>query len=634
MINLKRYKKSILIVGTFFVLYTFAWIVFFQNARIDMHQQRAPIQKTIDTSFIAPSVLSEKTRVQNKVVAEKLDLERKIIKPTTPQKVAEITRVIKQQGGEILRSSPGIIVAHIPKASEEQIQQSLIATNSTKSLEVDYPTFLTVDNPDWGVKRIKAPDVWETTKADGIKIAVIDTGIDYNHKDLQGRYAGGYDTANDDTDPYDDHGHGTHVSGIVSTALDGAGLVGVAPGGQILAVKALGADGSGYISDVVEAVDWAMNNGSQVMNFSLGTTYDSQTLEDKLNEAAAKGIVLVAAAGNTSGGSLLYPAAYGSVISVAATDSNDNFASFSSVGAELAAPGVAVTSTIPGGGYATWSGTSMAAPHVAATVGLMIANKQTTIRQNLQNTAIDLGPSGKDSYYGYGLVHAKPAALGEDVLAPVVSVLSPENNSTVHGQVEVQLDVQDENTVNSVKLFINNLQVQEWSQAPYTYSWNTTGKDGAYELLVQAKDEYDNTGEAKISVTVSKDPLTPTPTASPTPTLTQVKQQEQSGDVRQDINQEQAAENRQNYNHVPNSPQEEAQKSEEKKGGTESHAPEVSNINERNQKPDTLPAQASENAQGKGVKGVTNIEKPPKNLFDAFFDNIRRSITTVRQSFR
>lgn len=599
--HFKKYKKAIILGAIFFFFYTFSWLAAFNNARTEKQEKQ---QLTESKPFITNTALTGKTNVKNKVIAEKLDLERKIIKPTTPQKVAQITSIVKEQGGEILKSSPTLIVARIPKETEEKINQSLTATNSTKTIEVDYPTFLTADNPDWGVKRIKAPDVWDTTTATGIKVAVIDTGIDYNHSDLQGRYAGGYDTANDDTDPFDDHGHGTHVSGIVSTALDGAGLAGVAPGGQILAVKALGGDGSGYISDVVEAVDYAMRNGAQVMNFSLGTTYDSQALEDKLNEAAGRGIVLVAAAGNTSGGSLLYPAAYGSVISVSATDINDNFAGFSSVGAEIAAPGVSVTSTVPGNGYASWSGTSMAAPHVAATVALMLANNQTNIRQALQNTAIDLGPSGKDSYYGYGLVHAKPATLGEDVLAPIVTFLMPENESTVYGEVEIKLDVQDESKVTSIKLFANNEQLQEWTESPSAYTWSTSGKEGKYELRIEAQDEYDNKGEAKITVTVSKDPLTPTPTITPKPTQHQMKQQGQSGSVRQDINQEQAAQNRKDYQNVPNSPQEAAKKSEENKQSIQ-QAPDVSNINERNQKPDSASVNASENSKGKDVKGTS-----------------------------
>jgi hypothetical protein len=597
--NTKAYKKYLIFGIAFFILYALTWTLVFRNERNDNEASKKALESM---PFVAKSKLEGKTSVDSKQIVQKLDLQRKIIRPSSPQRVAEINRIIQQQGGEIIKSDANIIVAHLPKDKEEQINQELESTNSTSTIEVDYPTFLTADNPDWGVKRIKAPDVWDTTTASGIKVAVIDTGIDYNHSDLQGRYAGGYDTANDDNDPYDDHGHGTHVSGTIATALNGSGLAGVAPGVQILAVKALHGDGTGYISDVVEAVDYAMRNGTQVMNFSIGTSYNSSALEEKLNEAAARGIILVAAAGNTSGGSLLYPAAYGSVISVAATDSGDNFASFSSVGAEIAAPGVGITSTVPGGGYASWSGTSMASPHVAATVALMLANNQTNIRQSLQNTAIDLGPSGKDGYYGYGLVHSKPATLGEDVLAPIVTFLTPDNDSTVYGEVEINLDVQDEYKLTSIKLYANNEQIQEWTESVSSHTWDTTGKEGSYELRVVAIDENENEGSAKITVTVSKDPISPTPTVTPKPSLHQMKQQGQSGNVRHDINQEQAQQNRQDYQNVPNNPQEAQGKSESNNQPAQA-APDVSNINERNQKPHA----ASENSGGRDVKGASTI---------------------------
>lgn len=601
--HIRKHKKLIVIGSIALLGYIAFWIVLFY-AILPLPQEEKLTADSRKTDFIAQRSLTGKTTVESKAIAQKLNLQRKIIQPSSPQKVTEITNAIKKHGGEIVKTTPSMIVARIPKETESVLQEELTKTSSITALEVDHPTFLTADNPDWGVQRIQAPDVWETTKADGIKIAVVDTGMDYTHKDLQGRYAGGYDTLNEDSDPFDDHGHGTHVAGIIATALDGSGLAGVAPGGQILAVKALGADGTGYISDVVEAVEYAIRSSAHIMNFSLGTTYDSKTLESTLNEAASKGIILVAAAGNTNGGALLYPAAYGSVISVAATDSNDNFASFSSLGAEIAAPGVSVTSTVPGNGYATWSGTSMAAPHIAATAALMLANSQTNIRDNLQKTAIDLGPAGVDGYYGYGLVHAKPAALGEDVLSPVVTFLEPGNNSTVNGAVTVQLAVQDESLVKAVKLLVNNQQVQEWSQEPYSYTWDTSGLSGTYELVVHATDEYDNTGEAKITLTVSKDPVTPTPTTF----LHQMQQQGQSQSVRQDIYQEQAAQHRQNYQNTPDSPQQAAQKGEEKRAEQSPQVPEVSNINERNQKPENPGnSAAAGNAGKRDVKGTTTM---------------------------
>jgi hypothetical protein len=575
--NLPKRKGRTPFFSLFLFLFFYTVIILFAfNKWQGKHSQLS----NATPAFIAKTPVSEETMVQEKVVAEKLDLERKIVAPKSSRDIARITSIIEREGGSVIETKGSVIVADIPQGVEEAVTQELEASNSISGVEVDYPTFLTADNPDWGVKRIAAPDVWETTSGSGIRVAIVDTGIDYTHSELRGRYAGGFDAVNNDSDPMDDHGHGTHVAGTVASEMNGGGLAGVSPGVQLLAGKALGSDGSGYTSDLIEAIDWAMQNGAQVINYSLGSSYNSKTLEDKINQAAARGIIQVAAAGNNSGGSLMYPAAYGAVISVAATDSSDRLAGFSALGAEVAAPGVGITSTVPGGGYATWSGTSMAAPHVTATVALMLANKQTNIRQQLHDTAIDLGPSGRDSYYGYGLIHAKPAALGEDTLAPIITFLTPENQSHVTGEVTVELSVQDEYKVITTQLYINNQVVKEWTEAPYTYTWDTsTLADGEYTLRVKATDENENIGEAQVAVTISD--ATPTPTKGLSPT----KQQGQSAAVRQNTQNENAAEHRQDTN-TP------ATENKAENSGGQSSAPETSNANERNQK-------AENNSQGK-----------------------------------
>jgi hypothetical protein len=263
-----------------------------------------------------------------------------------------------------------------------------------------------------------------------------------------------------------------------------------------------------------------MSQGAQVINFSIGTTYDSSALKRKLEEAQSQGIHIVAAAGNTNGGPLLFPAAYNSVISVAATDSNDNFASFSSIGAELAAPGVAVTSTVPGGGYATWSGTSMAAPHVSASVALMIANQQTNIRERLHQTALDLGAAGKDSYFGYGRIVAKPAVLGEDVLAPVITFIEPAHLSEVASLVSVVVEIQDEFEVTAATLSANSTVIASWESSPYSFIWDASAFMGQdVTLVASAVDDSNNLGAAQIAVrVVSEVEPSPSPSVALTPT--------------------------------------------------------------------------------------------------------------------
>jgi len=550
-------------------------------------------------SYISKVSPVGKTHVTDKTIAQKLDLQRKVITVSSGKDIAKIQSLIEKQGGEIEKKTNTMIVARFPKESDTEITKS-IEDSGVSKVGTDYPIAISADTEDWGVMRIKAPDVWTTTKADGIKVAVIDTGVDYHHPDLQARYGGGIDIVNNDLDPSDDNGHGTHVSGIIAATTDNGGYVGVAPNVQILGIKVLGSDGAGYISDVVAGIDWAMSHGAQVMNFSLGTSYNSSVLESKLNEAYAKGIVLVAAAGNTSGGPVLYPAAYGSVISVAATDTNDRLASFSSLGAEISAPGVGITSTVPGGGYATWSGTSMASPHVAATAALMIANHQANIRDSLHKSALDLGAPGTDGLFGYGLVNAKTAALGEDTLAPIVTIISPENNATVTGNVTINFTVQDENILKSTKLLINDSLKQEWTATPSAYSWDTTNlSEGAYTILVQSVDATDNLGEAKVTVAVSKNK----PTAAPSITNAPWLQQGKSAEVRQDVANENAAENRQNYEHQPEKDQGQQNTASSPQENSAS-APDTTNINERNQKSESSPGHSEE----KGNNGKSDVK--------------------------
>ncbi|RJO62841.1 MAG: peptidase S8 [Dehalococcoidia bacterium] len=277
----------------------------------------------------------------------------------------------------------------------------------------------------WGVDRIDAEKAWGTTTGAGVKVGIIDTGIDYTHPDLAAAYAGGYDFVNKDADPLDDNGHGTHVAGIVAAEQNGSGVVGVASGADLYALKVLNASGSGYWSDVIAALQWAVAKGMHVANMSLGTTSAPKAVKTACDNAYAAGVLLVAAAGNSGSGAVIYPARYNSVIAVAATDSTDQRAWFSNFGSqiELAAPGVSILSTYLGSGYATLSGTSMATPHVAGSAALVFASGRATnsdgkygfaneVRKILQQAADDLGTVGKDKYFGYGLADAEESATG------------------------------------------------------------------------------------------------------------------------------------------------------------------------------------------------------------------------------
>ena len=333
------------------------------------------------------------------------------------------------RSGEIKRTFH-LIPAMAASLTEEEIEN--LKKDSNVAYVEDDAIFKAVAVGDeytnaWGVLHIGA-DVAHANgnKGMGVKIAVIDTGIDYNHEDLDGNYAGGWDFVFDDNDPFDDNtiSHGTHVAGIIAAEENGIGVIGVAPEADLYAVKVLDGGGFGLESWVIAGLEWAVDNGMDIVNLSLEGPH-GESLQAACDSAYNAGILLVAAGGNTSGGSVSYPAAYESVIAVTATDANDVRAYFSPVGPELelAAPGVDILSTvtIANGNYSLLSGTSQAAPHVAGTAALAILSNtkdlngdglvdNKDVRLKLQMTAIDLGDPGLDSMYGFGLVNAAAVA--------------------------------------------------------------------------------------------------------------------------------------------------------------------------------------------------------------------------------
>ena len=292
----------------------------------------------------------------------------------------------------------------------------------------------------WGVARVEAPAVHaENVTGAGVKVAILDTGIDYTHVDLDANYRGGVNLVDPTTpaDPFDDSlsGHGTHVAGVIGAELDANGIVGVAPNVSLYAVKVLDRYGYGFLSDILAGLEWAITNDMDVVNMSLGLSTSSQALAEVCARAYENGILLIAAAGNTGvygGGKVLYPALYSSVISVGATDAADAIYRSSARGADLevVAPGAGIYSTMPWGvgTYAEMSdafynyltGTSQAAPYVAGVAALILSAGLNDIngdgvvdnrdlRLQLQSAAFDLGDPGEDDVYGFGLVNAKAA---------------------------------------------------------------------------------------------------------------------------------------------------------------------------------------------------------------------------------
>lgn len=270
----------------------------------------------------------------------------------------------------------------------------------------------------WGVDRVDAEKVWLTSTANNVRVAVIDTGIHLTHPDLAANVKGGINTIYSWKTADDDNGHGSHVAGTIAAVNNSVGVIGVGHEIDLYAVKVLNKNGSGYVSDIIEGIQWSINNGINVINMSLGTTSDVQAFHDAVIAAKNGGIVVVSAAGNSGQGdnTVIYPAKYEESIAVSATNSSDGQPSWSSRGPEvdLAAPGNSIYSTYKNGTYATLSGTSMATPHVAGAAAMVLSTHPaftpSQVQTHLQNNA-ELLPGLSSNQQGSGLVDVESAVL-------------------------------------------------------------------------------------------------------------------------------------------------------------------------------------------------------------------------------
>jgi len=270
---------------------------------------------------------------------------------------------------------------------------------------------------------VDAPEAWDISLGvTSTVLAIIDTGVDLDHPDLAEKVAPGYDFVNSDATPQDDHGHGTHVAGVAAAATDNAtGVAGMCPACRIMPLKALDSDNSGFYSWWADAIEYAVDNGANVINMSLGGTGYSQALRDAVLYAYQAHVPIVAAMMNDGDATPYYPAVFTETIAVGSTDRHDDRWSSSNFGdhIDLVAPGVSIWSTTWDDAYATRNGTSMAAPHVAGVLGLVHSVRPgytvEELRGVLRATADDqVGPAnedkkGWDSYFGSGRLNAARA---------------------------------------------------------------------------------------------------------------------------------------------------------------------------------------------------------------------------------
>ena len=302
---------------------------------------------------------------------------------STEDKLAYIDSI----GGSVIQDIEQLdtVIVSVPEESTDQpLPESLAVVQS----EPDFFVVAQGDAPNdprypeqWALPAIGAPNAWAQLPADAPKItvAVIDSGICANHPDLAGRIEPGWDFLDNDAVPQDDFGHGCSVAGIIAANInDGIGIAGVAPNAQIMPLRVLNSSGVGSYSNVAAAIVYAADNDASIINLSLGGVNPSTTLENAVNYAVAKGVIVVAAAGNNGMEGVLFPAAYPDVIAVGSVDPDLQHSSFSNFGSKIDvwAPGRDILTTRADGSYSLVSGTSFAVPYVTGSEIINLINNQ------------------------------------------------------------------------------------------------------------------------------------------------------------------------------------------------------------------------------------------------------------------
>ena len=418
----------------------------------------------------------------------------------------ELMVLIAKYGGAVLNyvsfkdhAEAGVVSLPLLSAFSFVREAEAVTTPSYVESNIRFKIDVVPNDPYWSVqwapRKIEADYAWNTTFGNSsVLVAVIDTGVDWNHPDLAANYAPlGYDWVNNDNNPMDDHGHGTHVAGIIAAVTNnGIGVAGISQV-RIMAEKGLDQNGYGYADDLANAIVHAADQGANTLSMSWGDYANSVLIQRAIRYAYDSGALLVAAAGNDGTSQKMYPAAYNEVIAVSATDQLDNPAWFTNYGnwIELAAPGVDIFSTIWDNDYGYKSGTSMAAPHVSGVAALIMSRfpeiTRDQVRAQLRNSSDDLGAVGFDPYYGYGRINAQKA-VETSLLKHDIALTSVSARKSVVGQgfnVKIDVNVTNRGDVTetfNVTVYANATAIQArlltlsgGNFSLLTFTWNTTG---------------------------------------------------------------------------------------------------------------------------------------------------------------
>ncbi len=415
----------------------------------------------------------------------------------------------------------GPVVLRVPAERIDAVQAALGQNPKVKSVSKNYiyTADAVPDDPlyaqQWALSKIGAPAGWDVTRgSQDVVIAVLDSGVLTTHTDLAVKLVAGYNAYSKNTDTTDVFGHGTEVAGVAGAVTgNGIGVAGLAWNNMIMPVRITDAKGFGYSSTISTGLRWAVNHGAKVMNISFSQIVGDSAIEAAAKYVRSKGGLVVAAAGNC--GCLDHTADSPNILSVAATDSRDQSAGFTSTGSfvDLSAPGVSIYSTVASGGYAAVSGTSFSSPLTAALAALIFSIDPSFTPDEVETILIQnadhLGSAGRNIQFGWGRINAAKSLLaaaalveGRDITPPVVALTSPSDDDVVKGTVLLSADAVDDTGVANVEFLVDGDPVGDQTTAPFRFSWNsTTISDGSHTLEAQATDGSGNLG-VSVSVTV------------------------------------------------------------------------------------------------------------------------------------
>lgn len=486
------------------------------NTKTTFQAARTARSFAIATLSMAAAVACINARAQGAPVsAEGFAAGRILVMPRAGLPEAALAKILGEEGGGKARriGKSELRIVDLPRGLEKQSVEKLSRHPHIKFAELDrlvQPASVVNDpyfGSAWHLAKIGAPTAWDGSTGAGVTVAILDTGVDASHVDLAARVVPGWNFYDNNANTSDVHGHGTAVAGAAAATLNNAtGVAGVAGNARIMPVRIADANAWATWSTVAQGLTWAADQGARVANISYAGVAGSSSVRSAAQYMQGKGGLVVVAAGNNNVDEGISPTT--TMIPVSATDSADLKASFSSWGnfVAISAPGVGIWTTVLGGGYQAWQGTSLASPVTAAVAALTMARQPSLsgaqIEQILFKTAVDLGAAGRDPIFGHGRVNAAGAVAAADasvstldVQAPTATIAKPLGSSSVTGLVAVDVSAADNVGVLRVDLMVNGGVVASDTNAPFAFSWDSTKfASGMVELKAVAVDAAGNAG--------------------------------------------------------------------------------------------------------------------------------------------